>query len=110
MEIPWSFQGVERQPKFRYLDCQVRYSLAEVAKFMDGPSTNPPEFAVALKQDPTFVRLRDQSEQATYTEQQLREWNRQREDAHRRSFPSMTISCLVYSSCSPILMNTREKG
>ena len=40
---------------------------------------NPPEFAIALMQDPTFARLQDPTEQAAFAERQFREWNRQRE-------------------------------
>ena len=47
---------------------------------------NPPEFATALRQDPTFQRLQDPTEQGTYAEAQLRKWYRQREDAHKWAF------------------------
>ena len=87
----WRFLGLFKawQPRLRHLDFQVRYSPAEVAK-LDGPSTGgnfgryPTRIRTCL---PTFARLQDPTEQATYAEQQFREWNRRREDAQMRSFP-----------------------
>ena len=64
-----------------------------------------PEFAPAF-----LPRLQDPTEQATYAEQQFREWNRQREDAHMRSFPlNDNLRSLLFLVQSDLNEHQRER-
>ena len=70
----------------------------------------PPEFANALRQDATFMRLQDATEQATYAERQFREWNCAREDAHRRSCPlDDNLLSLLFLVQSQLNDNQKER-
>ena len=45
------------------------------------------EFLAALGRDPTFASLREPAEQAAYAATHSPQWNQERTDAHRKSFP-----------------------